>query len=108
MTGYDGWYGFTIYSKSFAGLSALGGIVSAIFACTTWRQALGSKEAKAKADEAHKAALAMSAAAERSAKAAEERADQAEKLLERMQQLIAEQHEPIPVAVQDCGQPTGF
>ncbi|WP_314910202.1 hypothetical protein [Rothia mucilaginosa] len=33
----------------------------------------------------------MSAAAERSAKAAEERADQAEKLLERMQQLIAEQ-----------------
>ena len=75
----------------FAGLSALGGIVSAIFFFTTWRQALGSKEAKAKADEAHKAALAMSAAAERSAKAAEERADQAEKLLERMQQLIAEQ-----------------
>ena len=75
----------------FAGLSALGGIVSAIFACTTWRRALGSKEAKAKADEAHKAALAMSAAAERSAKVAEERADQAEKLLEQMQQLIAEQ-----------------
>lgn len=75
----------------FAGLSALGGIVSAIFACTTWRQALGSKEAKAKADEAHKAALAMSAAAKRSAEAAQEKVNQAEKLLEQMQQIVSEQ-----------------
>ena len=89
----------------FAGVSALGAIVSAILAYITWRQALGSKEAKAKADEAHKAALAMSAAAERSAKAAEEQANQAElarkaaeervrqaeKSLEQMQQIVAEQ-----------------
>ena len=69
--------------------SMLAAIASAFFA---GRQAIGSKEARAKADEAHKAALAMSVAAERSAKAAEERANQAEKLLEQMQQLIAEQH----------------
>lgn len=68
--------------------SMLAAIASAFFA---GRQAIGSKEARAKADEAHKAALAMSVAAERSAKAAEERANQAEKLLEQMQQLIAEQ-----------------
>ena len=89
----------------FAGVSALGAIVSAILAYITWRQALGSKEAKAKADEAHKAALTMSAAAERSAKAAEEQANQAElarkaaeervrqaeESLEQMRQLVAEQ-----------------
>ncbi len=75
----------------FAGVSALGAIVSAIFACITWRQALGSKEAKAKADEAHKAALDMRDAAQRSAKAAEERAQQAEKSLKQMQQIVAEQ-----------------
>ncbi|WP_314655936.1 hypothetical protein [uncultured Streptococcus sp.] len=85
-----------------SGISALATVVAAIY---TRRQAIGSKEAKAKADEAHKVALAMSAAAERSAKAAEEQANQAElarkaaeervrqaeKLLEQMQQLIAEQ-----------------
>jgi hypothetical protein len=89
----------------FAGISAAGGIVSMIFAGITWHQALGSKEAKAKADEAHKAALAMSTAAERSADAAQEKVDQAErsakaaeeqvlqaqKLLEQMQQIVAEQ-----------------
>ena len=62
----------------FAGVAALGAIVSAILAYITWRQALGSKEAKAKADEAHKAALDMRDAAKRSAKAAEEQANQAE------------------------------
>lgn len=72
----------------FAGISALATVVAAIY---TRRQAIGSKEAKAKAEEAHKAALAMSATAERSAKAAEERANQAEKLLEQMQQIATEQ-----------------
>ena len=83
-------------------ISAAAAIASAIFA---GRQAISSKEAKAKADEAHKAALDMRDAAQRSAKAAEEQANQAElarkaaeeqvrqaeKSLEQMQQLIAEQ-----------------
>lgn len=85
-----------------SGISALGTVVAAIY---TRRQAIGSKEAKAKADEAHKAALDMRDAAQRSAKAAEEQANQAElarkaaeervrqaeKSLEQMQQLVAEQ-----------------
>lgn len=73
----------------FAGLSALGAIVSAIFAYITWRQALGSKEAKAKADEAHKAALDMSDAAQRSAEAAQEKVKQAEELLEEMSDIAS-------------------
>lgn len=86
-------------------ISAIAAAGSVIFTIISWRQSNGSKEAKAKADEAHKAALAMSAAAERSAKAAkeqanqaelarkaaEERVRQAEKSLEQMQQLVAEQ-----------------
>lgn len=84
MTGMDSQF----IANLISGVSAAAAIASAIFA--GW-QVIGSKAAKAKTDTAHKAALAMSAAAERSAKAAEERADQAEKLLERMQQLIAEQ-----------------
>ena len=75
----------------FTGLSAIGAIVSGFCAYKTWLHTIGSKEAKAKADEAHKAALAMSAAAERSAKAAEEQANQAENSLEQMQQIVAEQ-----------------
>ncbi len=89
----------------FTGLSAIGAIVSGVCAYKTWLHTIGSKEAKAKADEAHKAALAMSAAAERSAKAAEEQANQAElarkaaeervrqaeNSLEQMQQIVAEQ-----------------
>ncbi|WP_311452274.1 hypothetical protein [uncultured Rothia sp.] len=85
-----------------SGISAAAAIASAIFA---GRQAISSKEAKAKADEAHKAALDMRDAAQRSAKAAEEQANQAElarkaaeeqvrqaeKSLEQMQQLVAEQ-----------------
>ena len=85
-----------------SGISAAAAIASAIFA---GRQAISSKEAKAKADEAHKAALDMRDAAQRSAKAAEEQANQAElarkaaeervrqaeKSLEQMQHLIAEQ-----------------
>lgn len=87
----------------FAGVSAFGAIVSAILAYITWRQALGSKEAKAKADEAHKAALDMRDAAqrsaevaqekvkqaERSAKAAEEQVKQAEELLEQMSDIAS-------------------
>lgn len=84
MTGMDSQF----IANLFAGISALATVVAAIY---TRRQAIGSKEAKAKAEEAHKAALAMSAAAERSAKAAEERANQAEKLLEQMQQIVTEQ-----------------
>ena len=85
-----------------SGISAVAAIASAIFA---GRQAISSKEAKAKADEAHKAALDMRDAAQRSAKAAEEQANQAElarkaaeervrqaeKSLEQMQKLVAEQ-----------------
>ena len=63
----------------FTGVSALGAIVSAICAYITWRQTIGSKEAKAKTDEAHKATLDMRNAAQRSAKAAEEQANQAER-----------------------------
>lgn len=58
-----------------SGISALGTVVAAIY---TRRQAIGSKEAKAKAEESHKAALDMRDAAQRSAKAAEEQANQAE------------------------------
>ena len=58
-----------------SGISALATVIAAIY---TRRQAIGSKEAKAKADEAHKAALDMRDAAQRSAKAAEEQANQAE------------------------------
>ena len=85
-----------------SGISAFAAIASAIFA---GRQAISSKEAKAKAEESHKAALDMCDAAQRSAKAAEEQANQAElarkaaeervrqaeKSLEQMQQLVAEQ-----------------
>ena len=84
MTGMDSQF----IANLISGISAAAAIASAIVA---WRQATGSKEAKAKADEAHKAALAMSDAADRSAKAAEKRANQAEKLLEQMQQIVAEQ-----------------
>ena len=75
----------------FAGLSAIGGIVSGFCAYKTWLHTIGSKEAEAKAEESRKAALDMRDAAERSAKAAEKRANQAEKLLEQMQQIVAEQ-----------------
>ena len=68
-----------------SGISAAAAIVSAIFA---GRQAISSKEAKAKADEAHKAALDMRDAAQLSA---QEKVNQAEKLLEQMQQIVAEQ-----------------
>ncbi|WP_294632542.1 cell envelope integrity protein TolA [uncultured Rothia sp.] len=85
-----------------SGISALATVVAAIY---TRRQAIGSKEAKAKAEESHKAALDMRDAAQRSAKAAEEqanqaelarkaaeeRAQQAEKSLKQMQQIVAEQ-----------------
>ncbi len=85
-----------------SGISAVATVVAAIY---TRRQAIGSKEAKAKAEESHKAALDMRDAAQRSAKAAEEQANQAElarkaaeervrqaeKSLKQMQQLVAEQ-----------------
>ncbi|CNI61884.1 Uncharacterised protein [Mycobacterium tuberculosis] len=85
-----------------SGISAVATVVAAIY---TRRQAIGSKEAKAKAEESHKAALDMRDAAQRSAKAAEEQANQAElarkaaqekvnqaeKLLEQMQQIVSEQ-----------------
>lgn len=71
-----------------AGISAVAAIASAIFA---GRQAISSKDAKAKADAAHKATLDIRDAAQRSAVAAQEKVDQAEKLLEQMQQIVAEQ-----------------
>lgn len=83
-----------------SGISAAAAIASAIIA---GRQAAGSKEAKAKAYEAHKAALDMRDAAQRSvtvaeeqanqakrsAEAAEERARQAEELLEQMSDIAS-------------------
>ena len=98
MTGMDSQFIANLISS----ISAVAAIASAIFA---GRQAISSKEAKAKADEAHKAALDMRDAAQRSAKAAEEQANQAElarkaaeervrqaeKSLEQMQQIVAEQ-----------------
>ena len=71
-----------------SGISAFAAIASAIFA---GRQAISSKEAKAKADEAHKAALDMRDAAKRSAEATQEKVNQAGKLLEQMQQIVSEQ-----------------
>ncbi|WP_304192894.1 hypothetical protein [Rothia mucilaginosa] len=88
MTGMDSQF----IANLISGISAAAAIASAIVA---WRQATGSKEAKAKADEAHKAALAMSDAADRSAKAAEKRANQAEKLLEQMQQIADSLRRPV-------------
>ena len=98
MTGMDSQF----IANLISGVSAAAAIASAIFA---GRQAISSKEAKAKAEESHKAALDMCDAAQRSAKAAEEQANQAElarkaaeervrqaeKSLEQMQQLVAEQ-----------------
>lgn len=85
-----------------SGISALATVVAAIY---TRRQAISSKEAKAKAEESHKAALDMRDAAQRSAEAAEEQvrqakeslkaankqARQAEKSLKQMQQIVSEQ-----------------
>lgn len=98
MTGMDSQF----IANLISGISAVAAITSAIFA---GRQAISSKEAKAKADEAHKAALDMRDAAQRSAKAAEEQANQAElarkaaeervrqaeKSLEQMKQIVTEQ-----------------
>lgn len=107
-------------SQNTANLISLGSMLAAIAsAIIAGLQAAGSKKARAKADEAHKAALDMRDAAQRSAevaqekvkqakrsakaaeeqanqaelarKAAEERVRQAEKSLEQMQQIVAEQ-----------------
>lgn len=71
-----------------SGISALATVVAAIY---TRRQAIGSKEAKAKTDTAHKAALDMSDAAKRSAKVTEERTRQAKKSIKQMPQIVAKQ-----------------
>ncbi len=98
MTGMDSQF----IANLISGISAFATVIAAIY---TRRQAIGSKEAKAKAEESHKATLDMRDAAQRSAKAAEEQANQAElarkaaeervrqaeKLLEQMQQIVAEQ-----------------
>lgn len=91
-------------SQDTANLISLGSMLATIVAAIyTRRQAIGSKEAKAKADEAHKAALDMRDAAqrsaevaqekvkqaERSAKAAEEQVKQAEELLEQMSDIAS-------------------
>lgn len=59
-------------------VSAGAATLSFIFTVVSWYLSNKSKEAKAKADEAHKATLDMRDAAQRSAKAAEEQANQAE------------------------------
>lgn len=72
------------FSTLFSGGSAIAAIVSVFFAIVSWYQSLGSKKAKEKAEEAHKAALEMRDAAVRAAEATEERARQ-------MKQIVAEQ-----------------
>ena len=79
------------FSTLFSGGSLLAAFISAFFAAVSWYQALGSKKAKKKAEEAHQAALEMRDAAVRAAKAAEERARQAEKSLKQMEQIVAEE-----------------
>lgn len=74
MTGMDSQF----IANLISGISALAAIVSAICAYIAWYQSIGSKKAKAEAEESHKAALDMRDAAQRSAKAAEEQANQAE------------------------------
>lgn len=69
------------FSTLFSGGSAFAAIISAFFAIVSWYQSMGSKKAKAKAEEAHRAALEMRDAAVRAAKAAEERAQQVEQIL---------------------------
>lgn len=69
------------FSTLFSGGSAIAAIVSVFFAIVSWYQSLGSKKAKAKAEEAHRAALEMRDAAVRAAKAAEERARQMERIV---------------------------
>ncbi len=69
------------FSTLFSGGSAFAAIISVFFAIVSWYQSLGSKKAKAKAEEAHRAALEMRDAAVRAAKAAEERAQQVEQIL---------------------------
>ena len=84
MTGMDTQFITILIS----GISALATVVAAIY---TRRQAIGSKEAKAKAEEAHKATLDMRDAAERSAKVTEERTRQAKKSIKQMPQIVAKQ-----------------
>lgn len=79
------------FSTLFSGGSLLAAFISAFFAAVSWYQALGSKKAKKKAEEAHQAALEMRDAAVRAAEAAEERARQAEKSLKQMEQIVAEE-----------------
>jgi len=79
------------FSTLFSGGSTFAAFVSVFFAGISWYQAIGSKKAKEKAEEAHQAALAMRDAAVRSAEAAEERARQAEKSLKQVEQIVAEQ-----------------
>ena len=86
------------FSTLFSGGSAFAAIISAFFAAVSWYQSLGSKKAKEKAEEAHRAALEMRDAAVRAAKAAEERARQAEKSLKQMEQIVAEEQKQAEIA----------
>lgn len=72
------------FSTLFSGGSLLAAFVSVFFAGVSWYQSLGSKKAKKKAEEAHRAALEMRDAAVRAAEAAEEHARQ-------VAQIVAEE-----------------
>lgn len=72
------------FSTLFSGGSAIAAFVSVFFAIVSWYQSLGSKKAKAKAEEAHRAALEMRDAAVRAAESAEEHARQ-------VAQIVAEE-----------------
>ena len=91
-----------------AWVSAGAATLSFIFTLVSWYLSNKSEEAKAKADEAHKAALDMRDAAQRSvtvaeeqanqakrsAEAAEKRAQQAEKMLEQMSDIASSLRRP--------------
>ena len=70
-----------LFSNFFAGLSALAAIISAICAFIAWYQSIGSKKAKAEAEER--------------ARQAEERARQAEELLAQMSDIASSLRRPI-------------
>lgn len=70
-------------------ISAISAVCSALFAGISLWQSHGSKKAKAKAEESHKAALDMRDAAERSAEAAKKQTQQAEELLAQMSDIAS-------------------
>lgn len=76
-----------------AWVSAGAATLSFIFTVVSWYLSNKSKEAKAKADEAHKAALDMRDAARRSVTVAEEQANQAKRSAEAAEERVRQAEE---------------